>query len=58
MYIIIEECGEPIDSDTVDYIIRFIDFGDKINIEIPGIQKKIVVSFADRISIELINNDS
>ncbi len=57
-YEIIEECGEPIDSDTVDYIIKFIDFGDKINIEIPGIQKKIVISFADRISIELINNDS
>jgi len=51
---IIEECGEPIDPDTVEYVIELIDFHNKINIEIPGVQKKIVISFADRIDVAKI----
>jgi len=57
-YEIIEECGEPIDSDDIDYIIKFIDFDDKINIEIPGVQKKIVISLEDRINVEVTSSDS
>jgi len=59
-YGIIDECGESIDPDIIDYIIRLIDFDNKVNIEIPGVQKKIVISFMDKIDvvkIEVASNE-